>query len=97
MSATANRSFDALTNRRRVTYGKQFDPSNLAPQFVPFYESGQRVIVETKYGETLRGYVGVTTGWKPCFLLMHNTRSISSSHTLSADDKIVGTVNKFDR
>jgi len=97
MSASANRSYEALCNRRRSQYGQQFSAESLAPQFVRFYETGQRIIVETKYGETLRGYVGVTTGWKPCFLLMHNTRSISSSNTLSADDKIIGTVNKFDR
>jgi hypothetical protein len=91
------KNFQDTCNRRRVTYGKQFSTSELAPQFIPYFESGQRIIVKTHYGETLRGYVGITTGWRPCFLLMNNTRSVGSSNCLAASDEIVGTVNKFNR
>jgi hypothetical protein len=44
--------------------------------------------------ETKRGTVGVTTGWKPCFLLMLTKRSIGSSHTLSARDSILRTIRR---
>jgi hypothetical protein len=87
--------YQQFTERKQREYSEKFDPSELAPQFVPHYNTGQRVIILTKYGETKRGYIGVTTGWKPCFLLMNNTRSIGSSETLSAADQIIGTVNKY--
>jgi hypothetical protein len=72
-----------------------FDDSDLSKQFIPYFCSGQRIIVKTRYGETKRGYVGVTTGWKPCFLLMHNTRAIGSSTLLMDGDQIIGTVKKW--
>ena len=80
--------------REKKSNAKDFDDSDLSKQFIPYFESGQRIIV-TSYGEVKRGYVGVTTGWKPCFLLMNNTRSMGSSDTLSDKDEIVGTVKKW--
>jgi hypothetical protein len=81
--------------REKKNREKDFDDSDLSKQFIPYFESGQRIIVKTSYGETKRGYVGVTTGWKPCFLLMNNTRSMGSSDTLSDKDEIVGAVKKW--
>ena len=74
---------------------KVIDRSELAPQFAHYHQTGQRIIVKTRHGETLRGYVGRTTGWKPVYLLMNNTRSMGSSNTLTADDQIIGTLNKY--
>jgi hypothetical protein len=81
--------------REKKHNGKDFDDSNLSKQFIPYFESRQRIIVKSKYGGEARGYVGVTTGWKPCFLLMHNTRSIGSSYCLSDADEIISTVEKW--
>lgn len=75
--------------------GHELDESDLAPQFEPYYRSGQRIIVRTSYGEVLRGYVGKTTGWRPCYLLLAKRNSISSSELLSKQDTIIGTVNKY--
>lgn len=70
-------------------YGEKFDASDLAPQFIPYYESDQRIEILTEYGETLRGRVGVTTGWKPVFIFLLRSDSIGSSITLSNTDKIL--------
>ena len=70
------------------------DRSDLAPQFAPYHKNGQRIIVKTHHGETLRGYVGITTGWKPVYILLKNSNSSGSSEILRADDEIAGTVNK---
>ena len=72
-----------------MEYGKKFDPSALDPRFVPFYEGGERIKIET-CGMVVTGTIGITTGWKPCFLLMRTSRSIGSSYTLDKKDKILG-------
>jgi hypothetical protein len=75
-------------------FGLLFNDCFLSQQFVPYFESGQRIIVQTRW-ETVRGYVGVTTGYKPSFLLLPRKDSISSPILLSDEDKIIGTVNKY--
>jgi len=87
--------YQEYIERKQKEYGAKFNSCDLAPQFIRYYENRQRVIVKTHYGETIRGYVGITTGWKPCFILLKNVRSIGSSETLSDKDEIVGTVNKY--
>jgi hypothetical protein len=80
------RNFEQFIQAKQKQHGAKFDSSELARQFIPFYESGERIEVTFSYGEKKRGTIGVTTGWKPCFLLMLTKRSISSSYTLSAKD-----------
>lgn len=75
--------------------GHKLDTSDLALKFSEYHETGQRIIVKTPYGETLRGYVGVTTGWKPSYLLLNNTRSLGSSELLNDQYEIIGTLNKY--
>jgi len=87
--------YEQFLARKQNEYGDKFNASDLAPQFVTHYNTGQRIIVKTSYGETKRGYVGVTTGLRPCFLLVNNTRSMGSSDALSSRDEIIGTVNKY--
>ena len=73
-------------------YGDKFDPSDLAKNFVPYFISGDRIEVKFSYGEIKRGRVGVTTGWKPCFILMLRTSDRGSSWTLSDKDEIIKTI-----
>lgn len=47
--------------------------ANLTPQLVGL--EGRRVEVVTTYGETRRFQVGKSTGWIPCHLEIHNSRS----------------------
>jgi len=82
------RSFQEFLERKRCEYGSKFDSSDLAPEFIPFYESQQRIKVD--FGDiVLTGTVGVTTGWKPIFLLMRTSRSVGSIYTLSSSDHIL--------
>jgi hypothetical protein len=92
-------SYRDFINRKRAEYGDKFDSSDLDARFIPFFESGQRIKVdiaglspenELFYGHTIKtGTVGVTTGWKPCFLLMHSSRSIGSPWTLGSAEKLL--------
>lgn len=83
-----------LRGRAEGCRPKTFDPSDLAPQFVPYFnERKTRIEVETTFadGTTHRrtGYVGITTGWKPAFLLMHASNHHGSSDVLSVNDKVL--------
>lgn len=89
--------YEAFLCRKNAGYGSEFDPSNLAPQFVETFNTGKRVEVEfvSSTGEvynTKRGTIGVTGGWCPVFLLMLTKRSIGSSHTLGKLDRIVKVI-----
>jgi len=81
--------FEDYINRKKREYKSKFNRSSLARQFIPAYNSGRRIRVRFKSGEVLSGTVGVTTGWKPVFLLMLTSRSLGSSWTLNKEDKIV--------
>ena len=88
-------AYDDYLARGRARYGDRFDSSHLAPQFVAYYNSGQRIVVDLGYDEPSRGYVGVTTGWCPSFLLLNNTRSSGSSYLLSNDDHVLAGLDRY--
>ncbi len=90
------RDFNAYIARKRGEYGSKFDSSNLAKQFIPFFENQKRIKVLDRWGDTLTGTVGITGGWKPTFLLMRRSNAIGSSTTLSTKDQIIA-VKKGDR
>ena len=72
-------------------YGSRFDNSDLAEQFISHYNFGQsrRIKVLFPWGEIVWGYVGITTGWKPAFLLMRRVGQYGSSLLLNKDCKIL--------
>lgn len=82
------RDFNSYIVSKIAQYGDKFDSSDLATQFIPYYRSQQRIEVDMGY-EIKRGTIGITTGWKPCFLLMLRKDSIGSSYTLKNTDKII--------
>jgi hypothetical protein len=82
------RTYNQYTANKRAEYGDKFDPSDLNPAFIPALESGQRIEVKI-YGEIKRGTVGVTTGWKPSFLLMLRSNSRGSSYLLDGDAELI--------
>jgi len=91
------RNYQEYITRGKAKHGDKFTESDLAPQFVDYFNSQQRIEVEFrnaegKVYETKRGRVGATTGWRPCFLLMLTTRSIGSSYTLGKNDRVVKVV-----
>lgn len=81
-----------LLNRRRAEYGDKFDSSELAEKWVPGYCTGERVRVRFPWGEVKTGTVGVTTGWRPAFILILTRRSLGSS--LILDNSVVFTSDK---
>ena len=82
------RDYDELTTRRKREYPDTWDASELDPRFIPYFESGDRIKVRTMGGE-ITGTVGVTTGWRPVFLLIRTSRSMGSSITLGPKDEIL--------
>lgn len=76
------------------------DTSELDPRFTDYYRTGQRVEVTYDDGTTERFYVGKSTGWRPVYLKIHNTRSLGGSPIGKYErDSIVSIVglNKYRR
>jgi hypothetical protein len=90
-------SFQNYLTRKMNQYGQQFCSHDLAPQFIPYFNSQERIEVEIRYGgkvvEVRRGTVGVTTGWKPVFLLMHRVNETGSTDTLRLEDRVVKVIS----
>lgn len=82
------RSFQDFLRRKEVEYGSRFDDSALSVKFIPYYESQERIKVND-YGDIISGTVGVTTGWRPSFILIRTVRSMGSSILLSDKTKIL--------
>lgn len=72
---------DAYKNRQKLRYGKErcdFSELDSAdPSVIMAFEDGFRMVFDYSMdGEKpVRGYVGVTTGWKPAFIVVNNARS----------------------
>lgn len=62
--------WNALTTDQRKSMQTH---QNLTSQLIGL--EGDRVEVITTYGEQRRFWVGRSTGWAPCHLEVHNTRS----------------------
>ena len=86
--------FVEYVNRNQGKLGRSLDLSDIAEQFKDAYESGERIEVATGYGEIKRGTVGLTTGSRPSFLLMHNKRCIGSSTLLSKSDRLLRCIRR---
>lgn len=90
------RAYDRYVVRQRHRYGAEFsEPSRVeVDRFGPYLgDTDVRITVSRTYdnGEVYQrtGYIGITTGWKPAFLLMSRVGSIGSSDLLDAKDTIV--------
>lgn len=83
------RSYNELIERKRRKHGSKFDASDLADEFVRYFESGARIKVAFSDGSKLTGTVGITTGWRPSFLLMRTSRSIGSPYLLGHNDRVL--------
>jgi hypothetical protein len=82
------RNYKETVTRKQREHGEKFSTEALNPDFIPYYENQKRVEVDFGY-EKKRGTIGITTGWKPCFLLMLTKRSLGSSYTIGKADKVV--------
>lgn len=88
------KNYQEFLTRKRKEYGEKFDPSDLAPEFVRYYETGERIEVAMSYGENKRGRVGITTGWKPVFILLPRVDSTGSSEVLGHADKFKRVISR---
>ncbi len=97
--SSSNSNFDQYLKRGEARHGTKFSSVGLAKQFIPYYNSHQRIEVETCYPgghcERRRGYVAATGGWQPSFMLMGRCGQMGSSDLLHQSDKIVATFRKY--
>jgi len=84
-----NRNYKEFIKRKKEEYGSKFNTSDINEKFIPYYESQQRITIGFGHGEVKRGTVGVTTGWKPAFILILTKRSKSSSYIIDNDCQIL--------
>jgi hypothetical protein len=77
-----------LAQRGRYTDTRDLDA---AGQFKPFFH-GDRIKVEGPMG-TRFGRVGMTTGERPAFLLMHRSTDMGSWDVLGPEDKVTAVKN----
>lgn len=86
--------FDDYLQRARARHGERFIPPT-DPRFIDAYNKGDkfRIKVRATYpsGHTHErwGFVGITTGWAPAFLLMARRGQHGSSDLLCKDDEII--------
>lgn len=85
-----------LTFQHRQT-SHVFDSSELHEQFIRYYNERDTRIAVLIGTEIWIGTIGMTTGWKPCFLLMPTAASTGSVNTLHAADTIIATKRMGDR
>lgn len=83
------RKFDEWKRRQCAVHGEKFDTSDMPAKFVLYYESGERIqVTDERTGYTRRGYVGITTGWRPAFILLPRINSVSSGDVLTQHDTV---------
>lgn len=83
--------YEDMVERFTKRHGDKFSEENLDQRFRPFYDSQQRIQVQYIGSEQKHyGTVGITSGWKPMFILMNNARARSSSVTLDSNVHLTG-------
>lgn len=81
--------YEDFIRRKKQEYGSKFDDSDLDWHFVPFFNTGVKIKVDDPAFGVVTGRVGVTTGWRPVFLLMRRSNAMGSSVTLTKRTKII--------
>lgn len=79
--------FEAYCERQRARYGARFVPPQGTAFIRAFNEAPRlRVKVRSVYGNEIHarwGFVGITTGWCPAFILMRRVGQHGSSDLLN--------------
>jgi hypothetical protein len=87
--------FEEYCARGRAIHGDRFSaPSGSA--WIEAYNQAPnlRIKVRFSYGEEKWGFVALTAGWRPCFMLMRAVSQRGSSDLLSSEDTIVARRTK---
>ena len=78
---------------RQLKKMDNFTTADLPEKFVPYYEQGSQLRIKIERGVNFivneYGRVGVSTGWKPAFLLVKSDRHKGSSVVLDEEDRVV--------
>jgi hypothetical protein len=90
-----NQAFNAYAHRLSIEHGSKFAPDNLAPTFAECF--GQRVEVRFDTGETKRGWIGGTGGWRPSLMLLLRRHSRGSCWLVSEKDSLVRVLDRGPR
>ena len=86
--------YERYINRAKSNHGDKFRDSRLNRNFIHAFNEGDsyRVLVDFGYDDKpVWGYIGATTGWKPCFLLLRRRGQHGSSETIDENCKIIKT------
>lgn len=83
-----NHAYVAAIARFKAVHGTKFTDSGLDPRFIPFYQTGQRIKVNTM-GMEVTGTVTMTTGWRPSFLLMRRSSDHGSMFILDSSTTLL--------
>ena len=78
-----------LVQRGQERHGDKFSEADLVEKFRHYFVTGERIKVRDSSGWERTGTVGVTTGWRPAFLLMHRSNAIGPWDVLSASDEVI--------
>ena len=80
--------------RRNIEQDSRFTTVDLPHKFIRFWEKGHNVRIkierEGAYRYSECGYVAISTGWEPVFVLCRSIKSKGSSVVLRDEDNIVG-------
>lgn len=82
-----NEKYTDFIRRKQIQF-ENFDDSDLDPRFIKLFETRRRIKVDD-HGLIRYGFVSVTTGWKPSFILMRTINQIGSCIVLSRKTKIL--------
>ena len=85
-----NKQYFEVLGRLRAKHGTRFNPPQGVDHLIPYF--GMRRVEGTGQYEVRRGRIGITTGWAPALLLLHNATSIGSSDLLGPDDKVTAII-----
>lgn len=84
--------YEAYCARKLQEYPDKFDDRDLNPAFIQAFNNGEQFRVHVDFGyEKIWGYIGVTTGWAPCFLLMRRRGQHGSLQTIGLTDTIINS------
>ena len=88
--AMSQSDFNNYVERARAQHGDRLDLSELPEKFRPYFR--ERIRVRAPWGgdrPEKNGVLGVTTGWRPIFILMLRTGAVGSSYTISEAHEFV--------
>lgn len=87
--------------KSRLAKMPNFTTACLSEKFVRYFEKGSTERIKIERGVNLRyteyGYVSISTGWQPVFLLIRSARSRGSSVCLEDSDQIVGHKHRTEK